>query len=420
MTTTLATTFTEFNLHPGVEAAVAAMGITNPTPIQEQVIPAMMEGRDIIGQARTGSGKTLAYAIPIAEMCDPTVQLTQAIVLVPTRELAIQVASVVRPLAETRRLRTILLYGGRALEPERRALVSRPQIIIGTPGRVQDHLRQRTLSLRNLRIFVLDEGDEMLDRGFGPSVEQILSLTPRERQTALLSATVPQWVISTAARHLQNPVTLQVDSGLQAPPEIEHTVYEIDPNAKFDALRELLDKQGMDPILVFGKTKHGVRKLADKLIRMGYSVDALQGNLSQSARERVLGDFRSGRISILVATNVAARGLDIIDICQVINYELPETAELFTHRTGRTGRMGRSGEAITFITPEDASRWRQMERELDKPMTRKRWGHPDEILPNPPRWAKAELDPERQLVASRPSGKSSTAYRSHNRYTRYR
>lgn len=349
------------------------MGISSPTPVQSQVIPAMLQGRDVIGQARTGSGKTLAYAIPIATRCEPGLRVVQALVLLPTRELAIQVGQVLSLLAEARGLRVTLLYGGRSAEPEKRALAQGAQIIVATPGRTLDHLRQQTLSLKALRVLVLDEGDEMLDRGFGPDVERILAQAPAQRQTALLSATVPEWVERMAARYLRNPLMLYADAAQQPPPEIEHLVYDIEIGNKFGALRTLLDQQGPDPIIVFGRTKHGVKQLARQLIELGYPVAALQGNLSQNARERVMSDFRSGATRVLLATNVAARGLDIAGVERVINYELPESAELFTHRVGRTGRMGRGGEAVTFVTPEDAPKWRLIERALGRRLSRVPW-----------------------------------------------
>ncbi|HUE75367.1 MAG TPA: DEAD/DEAH box helicase [Chloroflexota bacterium] len=370
---TLPTSFAEMRLQPATRAAVAAMGITVPTPIQAQTIPYLLDGRDIVGQARTGSGKTLAFALPIVERCDPAGRGVQALVLVPTRELAIQVGEVMARLAVARHLKLMLLYGGRSLLPERQALMRGAHIVVGTPGRTLDHLRQGNLSLRDVRIFVLDEGDEMLDRGFAPDVERILAQTPKERQTALFSATVPEWVMTTAAKHLRNPVTVRVDADVQAVPEIEHVVYDVDPSVKLNALRTLLDNRGDNPIIVFGRTKHGVKKLARQLGELGYPAAALQGNLSQNARERVMADFRAGTVPILLATNVAARGLDVDGIEQVINYELPESAQLFTHRVGRTGRMGRQGEAITFVTPEDAPKWRQIERELGRRLPRKLW-----------------------------------------------
>jgi ATP-dependent RNA helicase DeaD len=372
-----ATSFADFRLQPATHAAVTEMGISVPTPIQEQAIPVLLAGHDVVGQARTGSGKTLAFAIPIAERCAPKVRGVQALVLVPTRELAIQVGEVVGRLCAARRLRMTLLYGGRSLAPERYWLAGGAQVVVGTPGRTLDHLRQGNLSLGQLTMLILDEGDEMLDRGFAPDVERILSHTPAQRQTALFSATMPDWVMKTAARHLRSPVTVRVDRDLETPPEIRHTVYEVDSTAKFNALRTLLDRRGDGPILVFGRTKHGVKKLARQLEDLGYPVGALQGNLSQNAREQVMAEFRSGGVPILVATNVAARGLDVAGIEQVINYELPETAELFAHRAGRTGRMGNDGEAITFVTPEDIGKWWQIERSLGRRLPRLTWpkGH---------------------------------------------
>jgi superfamily II DNA/RNA helicase len=222
-------------------------------------------------------------------------------------------------------------------------------------------------------VLVLDEADEMLDRGFAPDVERILAQTPRERQTALFSATVPDWVLSTAAKHLRAPATVRVDQGAESPPEIEHLVYEVEPGAKLPALRRLLDRRGDAPVIVFGRTKHGVKKLARQLVELGYPTAALQGNLSQNAPERVMADFRSGELPILLATNVAARGLDVDGVEQVINYEVPESAQWFTHRAGRTGRMGRRGRAITFVTPEEVPKWRQIERALGRRLPRQAW-----------------------------------------------
>lgn len=351
------------------------MGITEPTPIQAQTIPALLAGHDVIGQARTGSGKTLAFGLPLVQRVDPAQRTVQALVLVPTRELAIQVGGVLSMLCQTRRLRLTLLYGGRSLLPERQALLGGAQIVVGTPGRTLDHLRQGSLSLRRVSYFVLDEGDEMLDRGFAPDVERILAMTPPERQTALFSATVPNWVTSTAARHLRNPVLVRVDADVNLPPAIDHVVYDMPPEVRLPALRHLLDERGDGAVLVFGRTKHGVKKLALQLSTLGYPVDALQGNLSQNARERVMAAFRSGQLPILLATNVAARGLDVDGIDRVINFELPDSPALFTHRSGRTGRMGRSGEVITFLTPEDAPKWREIERALGHRLPRQIWPH---------------------------------------------
>ncbi len=367
--------FPELTLMPTTRAAIAEMGITAPTPIQEATIPVLQAGRDVIGQARTGSGKTLAFTVPMIERCEPSRRAVQALVLVPTRELAIQVASVAQRLAERRPLTVTLIYGGRSLEPESKALRRGAQVVIGTPGRTLDHIRRGSLVLRDLRVFVLDEADEMLDRGFAHDVEAILAATPRERQTALFSATMPDWVARTAHKHLRNPQTAAVDADVPAPPEIEHIAYDIGKDQKLDALQTLLDRNG-GTILVFGRTKHGVRRLAKQLAGLGYPVDALHGNLTQNARERVMERFRSGKVPILVATNVAARGLDVEGIEQVINFDLPDSELLFTHRTGRTGRMGRQGEAITFITVEDSKKWREIERALGRRIPRQAWPGP--------------------------------------------
>lgn len=360
-------------LNGATRSAIAQMGIFEPTPIQEQAIPHLLEGRDLIGQARTGSGKTLAFAVPLVEQCEATLRRPQALVLVPTRELAIQVGGVTEGLAKPQGLHVTLLYGGRSVGRDHRALQQGPQIIIGTPGRTLDHVRQGSLDLRSVRFLVLDEADEMLDRGFAHDVDAILGQTPKQRQTALFSATVPDWVAQTARKHLHDPVVVEVDAEMQSVPTVEHLVYSIEKADKMDALRTLLDHRQGAPVLVFGRTKHGVKRLARQLDDLGYPVGALQGNLSQVARERVMQDFRSGAAPILIATNVAARGLDVEGIGQVINYDLPDSEQLFTHRVGRTGRMGRAGEAVTFITPDEDRKWREIERGLGSRFTRKPW-----------------------------------------------
>ena len=365
--------FPRMGLNPATRTAISAMDISEPTPIQEKSIPHLLEGRDLIGQARTGSGKTLAFAVPLVEQCDSTTHQVQALVLVPTRELAIQVGGVTDALARPQGLHVTLLYGGRSVGPDYKALKRGAQIIVGTPGRTLDHVRQGSLNLESVRFLVLDEADEMLDRGFARDVDAILSQTPSQRQTALFSATMPEWVAKTAQKHLKDPAKVSVDAALQALPTVEHLVYTIEKTDKMDALRALLDLRDGAPILVFGKTKHGVKRLAGRLDALGYPVGALQGNLSQPARERVMQDFRSGSAPILVATNVAARGLDVAGIGQVINYDLPDSEQLFTHRVGRTGRMGRTGEAITFITPDEDRKWREIERGLGRQFTRKSW-----------------------------------------------
>jgi CxxC-x17-CxxC domain-containing protein len=368
-----ANVFPSMNLMPTTRASIAKMGITDPTPIQEATIPFLQDGHDVIGQARTGSGKTLAFTIPIVEQSDPNTRVVQAIILAPTRELAIQIADVVKPLANRRSLNVALVYGGHSLLSEKKLLYRGAQIVIGTPGRMLDHLRQGNLVPNSLKTLVIDEADEMFDMGMGPDVEKIISFTPDGRQTVLFAATLPNWVATTAKKHLNNPKTVAVDADMHTSPDIEHVIYEINRSDKFKALTTLISEQS-GPTLVFGRTKHGVKRLAAQLVDGGYQAEALQGNLSQNARELVMNKFRSGKLPVLVATNVAARGLDIKGVDQVINFDIPDSPQLFTHRAGRTGRMGRHGQSVTFLMPDDMRQWNIIERFIGHKFPRKRWG----------------------------------------------
>ena len=344
--------------------ALERMQIDTPTPIQERSIPALLEGRDVIAQAMTGSGKTLAFALPMIEAMDPSDRATQALILTPTRELAKQVGDVLADLAKDAHIRTSLVYGGRPYGPQERELAAGAHIVIGTPGRVLDHLQRRTLRLERVRFLVLDEADEMLDRGFAPDVERILAKTPRSRQTALFSATTPSWIDKIASKHLTDPEIFKTHNEEDSEPDIDHVVMEVYKEDKFQVLLRLLRETTEGTTLVFGRTKHGVRNLGRRLETMGFKVAVLQGNLTQEQRDRAIKRFREGHVPILVATNVAARGLDILHIGRVINYEIPETHELFTHRVGRTGRMGRSGQAITLVAATDLAKWQMIEKGL--------------------------------------------------------
>jgi ATP-dependent RNA helicase DeaD len=340
------------------------MNIHTPTPVQESSIPLLLEGRDLIAQAQTGSGKTLAFGLPLIEACDAGGRETQALVLTPTRELGRQVYDVLTALGKDTGISVSLLLGGQGYATQERELKAGAQIVVGTPGRVLDHLKQRNLRLDRLRVLILDEADEMLDRGFAPDVNRIIAMTPKRRQTALFSATTPPWVQQTAAKHLENPEVVKADPEDELEPDIEHVVMEVYRHDKFDVLVDLLKQDSEGTTLVFGRTKHGVRKLGQRLQRLGFNVVVLQGNLTQGQRDAAIARFRSGRVPILVATNVAARGLDIPHIGRVINFELPETHELFTHRVGRTARMGRSGQAITMIGAADLTKWQTIEKGL--------------------------------------------------------
>ncbi|MEX2247314.1 MAG: DEAD/DEAH box helicase [Dehalococcoidia bacterium] len=346
------------------------MKIDTPTPIQAASIPPLLEGRDVIGQAFTGSGKTLAFGLPLMEKVDPKDRWLQALVLVPTRELAQQVSKVLEQIGKGAGIRHVVIYGGVGYGPQDDALRAGAQVVVGTPGRVLDHLERGTMRLDRITYLVLDEADQMLDQGFAPTVDRILAMTPRARQSSLFSATTPPWVHKVSQKHLTDPVVITTEVIDEDAPDIDHVVYEVGREDKLTVLKKLLDEEREGTTLVFGRTKYGVRNLGAKLARLGYQVDVLQGNLSQNARDRVLARFRAGRTPILLATNVAARGLDVLHISRVINFELPETHELFTHRAGRTGRMGRSGSTITLLGAADLPKWHEIERGLGKKFPR--------------------------------------------------
>jgi ATP-dependent RNA helicase DeaD len=356
--------FEDFNLQSATRAVLTNMEITEPTPIQAEAIPALLAGSDLVGQSATGSGKTLAYGIPLVERIARNSRVVQALVLVPTRELAVQVNAVLSKLATSRRLTTALLVGGRPYGQQISALRYGSQIVVGTPGRVKDHLERGTLVLNQLRMCVLDEADQMLDIGFAPAIEEILTTTPETRQMALFSATMPEWVAKLEKKFLKEPVHVEITAAMGGESTIEQIAYQIPHDKKMAALCTLLNSAEGESTLIFGRTKFGVERLGKQLSNLGFTVGTLHGDKSQRARENVLTSFRRGHVQTLLATNVAARGLDIQGIYQVINYELPESSELFTHRIGRTGRMGRQGKAITLLVPSDLPKWRRMTRSL--------------------------------------------------------
>jgi len=363
-------TFQDFALRASSLRALEAAHIMHPTAIQAAAIPPLLQGRDVIGQACTGSGKTLAFGLPLVESIEERSRTLQALVLAPTRELAQQVGGVLKQITAGTEIRLAVVCGGHAIGPQEDALRLGCQIVVGTPGRILDHMARRSLRPDGVRYLVLDEADEMLDRGFAPDVERIIAATPTERQTSLFSATTPEWVQKVAAQYLKNPLVIQLGSDVTDGASIDHEVCEVWNDDKFSVLRTLLDQETHGATLVFGRTKHGVRNLGARLVRLGYAVDVLQGNLTQPQRDRVTRRFREGATPILVATNVAARGLDVLHIDRVINYELPETHELFTHRVGRTGRMGRAGRAITLLGPADLPKWHEIERGLGRKLPR--------------------------------------------------
>jgi ATP-dependent RNA helicase DeaD len=345
------------DLSEAVYHAIEDLGYTAPTPIQEQTIPPMLEGHDLVGQAQTGTGKTAAFGIPLAETLDPRERHVQSIVLTPTRELAVQVSEELQSLCKYRRLRVLPIYGGPSINRQIDALQKGAHIVVGTPGRILDHLGRGTLRLDWVRTAVLDEADEMLDIGFADDIERILGFTPQSRQTVLFSATMPKAIHNMVNRHLKHPTWVKIGGEAQPLEQVKQVYFEVATRDKNAGLEELLrsrhaankEQGNAGQTLIFRRTKRGVERLVDYLYRRKYSVSGIHGGLSQGQRNTVMNDFRAGRLELMVATNLAARGLDIPAISRVINFDPPQNVEEYVHRIGRTGRMGRSGTAITFV-----------------------------------------------------------------------
>ena len=364
METPLITSFAALGLGALTLEGLQAMGFDEPTAVQEQAIPPLMAGRDGLVQAPTGSGKTAAFVIPMAERCLALAgDKPFGLVLCPTRELATQGRDVAAALVEPHGFRTACLIGGVGYNEQRLQLRRNPHIVFGSPGRVMDHIWEGRLDISAIGMVVIDEADELLDQGFAPEVTKLLSYLPRNRQTVLVSATLPEWVQEIVKHELSDPIHVAVAKDDSVDGTIHQHMLETTVPRRFEDLCRLLDEHRDGSAIVFGRTKHGVQKLEQQLHRAGYKTEALQGNMSQGQRDRALENFRAGKAHVMVATNVAARGIDVRHIGLVINYELPESAELLTHRTGRTGRMGADGVAITMITPEEELKWKRLRRD---------------------------------------------------------
>ena len=341
-------------------SALTALKFEAPTPIQEQSIPLLLDGHDVVGQAQTGTGKTVAFGLPAVEVCDPDLGECQAIVLTPTRELAQQVGSVLDFFARAQGLEATVLMGGRRLSDDFANLERRPQIVVGTPGRIIDHLERRTLRLNRVRMAVLDEADRMLDIGFFPDMRRILRRSPDDRQTALFSATIPTPIKSLIHQFMREPAHVHIAPEVATAEGIFQRYYDVADRDKIRAVEELLPELS-GRTLVFCNMKVTVDRLVRRLLERGLNADAIHGDRDQRKRDRVMGQFRSGELQFLIATDVAARGLDIPDVQHVVNFDLPQTAEDYVHRVGRTGRAGAAGSAISFVGEWDFD---QLERIL--------------------------------------------------------
>jgi superfamily II DNA/RNA helicase len=411
------TSFEEIGVPARAAQALQLQGIITPNPVQREAIPALLAGRDTVIQAPTGSGKTLAFLLPMIHRFDGhRDQGPRGLIVAPTRELASQIAEVLRGL--DRRLRIALLFGGVPYGKQLTSLRDQPDVVIGCPGRIVDLARQRAARFGAVQFLVLDEADEMLDQGFAPDVERIIAQTPATRQTVLASATMPDWVRTMIAKHLTNPETIRVHTDVE--PDLEHGLFSVRRDGKLETLNRLLRAQSGRTI-VFHRTKHGAKKLSRDLDKLGHFTAELQGNLSQNARDRAISSFRRGDSHVLVATNVAARGIDVSDVGLVVNYELPDTADWLTHRVGRTARNGAKGHALTFVTEDDHDQWKKLRRlgapdlphvDADRLLDSGEWAylavapHLQSQLQRPAHPSRSDANSRQYPRASRPEGQS--------------
>ena len=355
--------FKDLNLSKEVQKAVAEMGFEEATPIQTQSIPHIMAGKDVIGQAQTGTGKTCAFGIPAIEMLDNSIDGIQVLVLCPTRELAIQTSEELKNVARHKRgVKILPVYGGQPIERQIASLKTRPQIIIGTPGRIMDHMRRNTLKLTKLKMIVLDEADEMLNMGFREDIDIILEQVPEERQTIFFSATMPKEILDLKSRYQKNPVIIKAIHKELTVPSIEQYYLEVTEPSRLEILSRLIDANNIKLSLVFCNTKKRVDQLASNLQSRGYAAEALHGDLRQIQRDKVMAKFRKGQIDILIATDVAARGIDVDNIEAVFNYDLPNDEEYYVHRIGRTGRAGKAGKSYTFVSGREIYKLKDIQR----------------------------------------------------------
>jgi superfamily II DNA/RNA helicase len=362
--------FTDFQFHSKVNDGITACGYTVPTPIQKEAIPPILAGRDILGLAQTGTGKTAAFVLPILQrLLDGPRKTVRALIVAPTRELAEQIHDNIGKMAQKTGLRSVVVYGGVGKQPQIRTIRAGVEIVVACPGRLLDLLNEKAFSLKAVEVLVLDEADHMFDKGFLPDIRRIIKQLPKERQSLVFSATMPTEIRHLAEEILRNPATIQINHTLPAP-RISHVLFQVAKEQKTSLLKSIMREREMTTTLIFTRTKHKAKSLALHLQKAGFNAASLQGNLSQQKRQQALDGFRDGTYKILVATDIAARGIDVLGISHVINFDVPDTAETYTHRTGRTGRAERSGQALTFAGREDSKMISLIEHNLGRKMQR--------------------------------------------------
>ena len=395
--------FQAFNLHPVIAASIKEAGYVTPTPIQKQAIPTVMEGRDVMGLAQTGTGKTAAFALPVLNrLMTGQRGKVRALVVAPTRELAEQIHESFVTLGRQTKLKSVTVYGGVNVNPQIQALRNGVEIVVACPGRLLDHIGQGTIDLSHLEVLVLDEADQMFDMGFLPDIRRILNHIPAKRQTLLFSATMPPSINKLAHDILTDPVTVQV--GNTAPPvTVSHALYPVEQHLKTPLLLELLKHTDTDSVLIFTRTKHRAKRLGEQLEKAEYKAASLQGNLSQNRRQAALDGFRDGTYQILVATDIAARGIDVSQISHVINYDIPDTPEAYVHRIGRTGRAAKSGDAFTMVCSEDTIMVRTIEKKLGAPLERRTVTGFDYAVPAPKKDAEFARPPREPRPTRKPA-----------------
>jgi len=372
--------FKSFSFHPNINAGISKVGYDTPTQIQSRAIPPILEGSDVLGLAQTGTGKTAAFVLPMLQrLLNGQRGKLRALILAPTRELAEQTHVAIKELGGKTGLRSMSIYGGVSTKSQINRLRNGVDIVVACPGRLLDLKNQGAVYLRNIEILILDEADHMFDMGFLPDIRRIISAIPQKRQTLLFSATMPGKILDLATKIMDQPVTVEID--IAKPIEaIDHAIFPVDQTQKLDMLLYLLDKHRSNQVLVFTRTKRRASKLAVQLSQAGVSSTSIQGNLSQSKRRDAMNAFRKGKVKVLVATDIAARGIDVMEVSHVINYDVPDTAEAYTHRTGRTGRMEQIGTAFSLVTQDDLSIVHSIERNLGKGLERRRVNGFDTIL----------------------------------------